>query len=82
MSSHQPSVIDLEMSDIEYLNLLSQGRNPVQEQTYVSELVAYGFTLGEAKKVAPLFEKKECSISEKILVNRALKRIWVTLTRS
>jgi hypothetical protein len=76
------SVIDLEMSDTEYLELLAQGRDPVREQFYAKELISYGFTLIEAKEVAPLFEKKECSIAEKILVNRALNRVWEVVTRS
>jgi hypothetical protein len=70
------------MSDTEYLDLLSQGRDPVREQSYAQELIAYGFTLTEAKEIAALCDKQPCSIAEKILVNRALKQVWKTLTRS
>jgi hypothetical protein len=74
-------VVDLEMSDIEYLELLSQGRNPVHEQIYAQQLTCYGFNLTEAKQVAPLIEKSNCSISEKIAVNQALKQVWNHLTK-
>ncbi len=80
MLTQQALIVDLELSDTEYLELLSQGRNPVREQQYVHELVGYGFSPDHAKQVAPLFDKKECAIAEKILVNRALKQIWQQLT--
>lgn len=82
MLTHQPLVVDLEMSDTEYLDLLVQGRDPVREQSYTKELIAYGFTLTEAREIAPLFDKTKCSIAENILVNQALKQVWKTLTRS
>lgn len=74
-------VVDLEMSDIEYLELLSQGRNPVHEQIYAQQLICYGFSLTEAKQVAPLIEKPNCSIAEKIAANQALKQVWNHLTK-
>lgn len=69
-------VVDLEMSDIEYLELLTRGRNPVHEQIYTQQLISYGFSLTEAKQVAPLFDQPHCSISEKIAVNQALRQVW------
>lgn len=81
MLTQSPLVVDLELSDTEYLNLLAQGRNPVREQQYVHELVSYGFTIAQARQVAPLFDKEECAIAEKILVNQALKQIWQKLTK-
>jgi hypothetical protein len=69
-------VVDLEMSDTEYLELLTQGRNPVCEQIYTQQLSNYGFSLTEAQQLAPLFEKAECSIAEKIALNQALKQVW------
>jgi hypothetical protein len=73
-------IVDLELSDTEYLELLSQGRNPVREQQYVHELIGYGFSVDQAKRVAPLFDKEECAIAEKILVHQTLKQIWQQLT--
>lgn len=69
-------VVDLEMSDIQYLELLNQGRNPIHEQIYAHQLIDYGFSLAEAKQAASLFDKSHCSISEKIVVNQALKQVW------
>ncbi len=77
----QPIVVDLEMSDSEYLELLVQGRNPILEQSYLQQLISFGFDLTEAKQIAPLFEKKECSIAEKMAVNRALKQVWNRLIK-
>ena len=77
----QPIVVDLEMSDAEYLELILQERNPILEQSYAQQLIRFGFDLTEAKQIAPLFEKKECSIAEKIAVNRVLKQVWNRLLR-
>lgn len=83
--NNPPLVIDLGMSDTEYLNHLAQGVDPVKafrDKLYEIELRGYGFAETEAQAVAPLLEKRDCSISEKILVNRALKQIWKRLSRS
>lgn len=80
MLTHSPLVVDLGLSDTEYLDLLAQGRNPVQEKQYVHELVSYGFTIAQAKQVAPLFDKSDSAIAEKILVSQALRQIWHKLT--
>ncbi|MBE9009746.1 hypothetical protein IQ250_05965 [Pseudanabaenaceae cyanobacterium LEGE 13415] len=81
MPTSQSIVVDLEMSDVEYLELLANGRNPVQEQSYTQQLICFGFDLIEAKQLAPLFDKKESSIAEKIAVNRALKQVWNRLIK-
>ncbi|GAP94035.1 hypothetical protein [Leptolyngbya sp. NIES-2104] len=81
MQTSQAIVINLEMSDIEYLELLAQGRNPIQEQSYRQQLIGFGFDLTEAKDLAPLFDQKEASIAEKIAVNRALKQVWNRLIK-
>lgn len=76
MLSQEPQVVDLGLSDGEYLDLLSQGRDPVREHSYVKELIAFGFTDEQTTRVAPLFDKAECTIAEKILVNHTLRQIW------
>lgn len=81
MQTSQSIVVDLEMSDIEYLELLTQGRNPIQEQSYTQQLVCFGFDLTEAKQIAPLFDQQESSIADKIAVNRALKQVWNRLIK-
>lgn len=80
---NKPVVVDLGMSDIEYLQCLAQGQDPVKhyrDKSYESALLNYGVPATEAQRVAPLFEKLDCSIEEKILVNQALRRIWQRLT--
>lgn len=81
MQTSQAIVINLEMSDIEYLELLAQGRNPIQEQSYTQQLIGFGFDLTEAKEIAPLFDQKAASIAERIAVNRALKQVWNRLIK-
>lgn len=81
MRNSQSLVVDLEMSDIEYLELLAQGRNPLQEQSYTQQLICFGVELTEAKEIAPLFDKKDTSIAEKIAANRALKQVWNRLIK-
>lgn len=81
MQISQPIVVDLEMSDNEYLELLMQGRNPIHEQSYTHQLIGFGFDLIEAKQIAPLFAKKDTSIAEKIVVNHALNQVWNRLTK-
>lgn len=81
MQTSQSIVVDLEMSDLEYLTLLTQGRNPIHEQSYTQQLIRFGFDLTEAKQVAPLMDKKEASIAEKIAVNCALKQVWNRLIK-
>ncbi|BAU13206.1 hypothetical protein LEP3755_37450 [Leptolyngbya sp. NIES-3755] len=81
MQTSQSIVVDLEMTDIEYLELLAQGRNPIQEQSYAQQLICFGFDFTEAKQIAPLLDKQESSIAEKIAVNRALKQVWNRLTK-
>ncbi len=81
----QPLIVDLGMSDTEYLEWLAIGKDPVRavwDKAYETELVGYGITIDEAQRVAPLLDKRDCSIAEKILVNCALKQVWKRLTRS
>lgn len=81
-SFDQPVIVDLGMSDIEYLQLLAQGKDPVKQQrdeVYELVLLRYGLPAGQARQVAPLLEQRPCSIEEKILVNQALKQVWLRL---
>nr|WP_290222059.1 hypothetical protein [Trichocoleus desertorum] len=77
--NNQPQIIDLGMSDEEYLELLAQGRDPVKEmkdQAYEQELLRYGISSEEARQVAPLLDQFHCSIEERILIARVLKQVW------
>lgn len=80
--NNQPQIIDLGMSDEEYLELLAQGRDPVKEmrdQAYEQELLRYGISNEEARQVAPLLDQFYCSIEERILIAKVLKQVWERL---
>lgn len=81
MLGSQPIILDLGMSDTEYLQLLAEGRDPIREQAFEAELIRYGISPEEARQLAPLFEKLDCSVEEKIWVNRALRHIWRCLSQ-
>lgn len=84
MPTNQPVIVDLGMSDTEYLQLLAQGIDPVkayQDQFYESALIRYGIVPLEARQVAPLIDKLDCSIEERLQVNQVLEFIWKQLTR-
>ncbi len=81
MENSQSLVVDLGLSDTEYLTLLAEGRDPVREQRYVSELTSYGCDRTLAQQAAPLFDKLGCSIEEKILTHQVLHWLWKQLTR-
>ncbi|MBD2105015.1 hypothetical protein [Leptolyngbya sp. FACHB-261] len=72
----QAKITDLEMTDTEYLQLLTQGRNPVQEQSYQLQLAGFGIPLEDARQLASLFDKPLPSQGEQILVAKALRHIW------
>lgn len=83
MPNAQPVVVDLEMSDVEYLQCLAQGIDPVKQYrdiSYERVLIRYGISPTQARQIAPLLEKLDCSIEEKIQVNQVLKHIWHQLT--
>jgi hypothetical protein len=83
MPENQPVIIDLGMSDAEYLHQLACGIDPVQEycqQSYQTVLMSYGIPATSATRIAPLIDKLDASIEEKLQVNRALKAIWYQLT--
>lgn len=79
MSKHQPLIVDLGMSDTDYLEQLAQGHDPVKayrNQSYQTVLTNYGISTATATHIAPLIDKLDCSIEEKLLVNQALKHVW------
>lgn len=66
-------ILDIGMYDYEYSQLLTQGRNPVQEKICERNLIRAGVSPEDAHQVAPLFKKPKCSPEEEILV----RRIWM-----
>lgn len=67
-----PNILDLGMSDEEYLQLLALGRDPVREKICAQNLVRAGVSPEEAYLVAPLLKKLNRSPGEEALV----KRVW------
>jgi hypothetical protein len=79
MANHSPVIVDLGMSDTEYLACLAQGKDPIKrqwEQAYAGVLIQSGMCPIAAEKVAPLLDKWDCSFEERILVNQALRHLW------
>jgi len=66
-------IFDVGMCDYEYLQLIAQGRDPVQEKICERNLIRAGVSPEEAHQVAPLFKKPKCSPEEEALV----RRIWM-----
>ncbi|MDV2993215.1 MAG: hypothetical protein N4J56_002869 [Chroococcidiopsis sp. SAG 2025] len=65
-------ILDLGMSDEEYLQLTAQGRDPVQEQILVRNIIRAGVPAAEANRVAPLLQKLVRSPQEETLI----KKVW------
>ncbi len=70
-----PDILDLGMSDDEYLQLITQGRNPVQEKICEKNLIRAGVPSDQARQVAPLLNKPVCSPEEEILVRKVWNRV-------
>jgi len=63
------------MYDYEYLQLVYQGRDPVQEKICERNLIRAGVSPEEAHQVAPLFKKPKCSTEEEALVRRVWRQV-------
>ena len=66
-------IVDIGMYDYEYLQLIAQGRDPVQEKICERNLIRAGVSPEEAHQAAPLFKKPKCSPDEEALV----RRVWI-----
>lgn len=70
-----PEILDLGIYDDEYLQLIEQGRDPVQEKICERNLIRAGVSPEEAHQAAPLFKKQKCSTEEDALVKRVWKKV-------
>ncbi len=68
-------ILDLGMSDEEYLQQIAQGRDPVQEQICALNLLRAGVPIQEAYQAALVLKKLDRSPEEEALV----KRVWQRL---
>ncbi len=67
-----PRILDLGISDEEYLQLIAQGRDPVREHLYAKNLIRAGVPKAEAYQAVPLLAKSNLSTDEEAFV----KKIW------
>ena len=67
-----PEIWDLGISDEEYLQLLAEGRDPIQEKIRERNLVRAGVSPENARLAAPLLKKVNRSAEEELLV----KDVW------
>lgn len=74
---HSP-IVDLGMSDIEYLQALNEGRDPRQEQVYERSLIAEGVEVADAKAVAPLIDKYPRLPEEQAIVTNVWSQLIAT----
>ena len=70
-----PEILDLGMTDEEYLHLVEQGIDPVQEQICAKNLIRAGVPAEEAYQVAPLLKKLNHSPNEEALVTKVWQRV-------
>jgi len=68
-------ILDLGLSDDEYLQMIAQGRDPVQEKILAINLSRAGVPAAEAAQVAPLLKKLCCSPQEEALVKKVWQRV-------
>jgi hypothetical protein len=70
-----PELLDLGMSDEEYLELIAQGRNPVQEQIRQRNLIRAGVSLKEAPQLVLFLEQSSGSTEQDALFKGVWKRV-------
>lgn len=68
-------ILDLGMSDDEYLKLLAEGRDPIQEYFYTQNLIRSGVSPEEATQVAYLSKKSKRSPEEEALITRIFRQV-------
>ena len=68
-------IVDIGMYDYEYLQLIAQGRDPVQEKICERNLICAGVSPEEAHQVAQLFNKPNCSTDEEAFVRRVWRQV-------
>lgn len=74
-------IIDLEMSDDEYLHLIAQGRDPVSEKLYERQLVKLCRSLEEADQMLSRLDQSKQASEEIPVSTRACERFRNYLVR-
>jgi hypothetical protein len=74
-------IIDLEMSDEEYLQLIAQGRDPVMEKLYERQLIKLCTSLEQTDEVLSKLRRfRETAVEESVSI-KACERFQNYLTR-
>lgn len=71
-----PEIVNLGMYDEEYLQLIAQGRDPVEELLCERQLILAGVSPEDARQVVPLLKKIDLSINEEALI----EKVWQWLS--
>lgn len=74
-------IIDLEMSDEEYLQLIAQGRDPVSEKLYKRQLAKMCAFLEEAEQGLPRLSQSKEAPDEVPVSKNACQRFYNYLVR-
>lgn len=75
----KPQIIDLEMSDLEYAQMLVEGHNRIiQEKLHEQVFIEQGLEPIDAKQIAPLIDKHPRSPSEQEIVTKVWQK-WCVL---
>lgn len=75
-TNNMPEIINLGMYDEEYLQLIAQGRDPVEELLCERQLILAGVSPEDARQVVPLLKKIDLSINEEALI----EKVWQWLS--
>lgn len=74
-------IIDLEMSDEKYLQLIAQGRDPVMEKLYEQQLVKLCRSLEQTDEILSKLRRSREIAVEEFVSTRACERFQNYLTR-
>ncbi len=70
-----PEILSIDLSDEEYLQQVAQGRDPVQEQILLINLIRAGVPPEAARQVIPVLNKLDRSPDEETLVRKVWRRV-------
>ncbi len=76
----ETQLVDLGMSDIEYAQALSEGRNPLHENAVAQALIRAGVNRTQAQQVSPLFGEVPRSPAEQDMI-LSFWRDWCSLRK-
>jgi len=69
-----PEILSIDLSDEEYLQQVAQGRDPVQAQILLTNLIRASVPPETAQQVTPVINKPDRSPNEETLVRKVWRR--------